>query len=436
MISRPTASPTPPDQGELATLARGAEQLARMMGPGGAIKPSVDVQALQVGWERDDFVTAFQLADGKAPSEFRIFKAGQNPSTKGTFLFDEEAAASVMALWAERELDLMMDYEHMSLVKPPIIAPASAKKFVPEVRQGELWATQVQWTERARQMLEDGEYRYFSPAFHFDPETGRIYYLINVALTNNPALNAAAPLMAATADGPATPIEATATTTEPKTMKKMSCTGCTATLKAKGDDGEPDGDEMYCTACLSAAKEGASGRKVLNVLGLSLTAGEPAVLTAVEGVAKFRTEAMALTGKDTLPAALGVLTAWKQKAEERDTLVAKLDKLEQEALGTSFEASIKAKVDAKHISPAQAQDFTAKAKRDGRFDKERVELVTGMLSAFDRPIASGTEVRAPSGSMGISEQERQMCLSRNQDPEEYAKWKAGAIQRGEIPAGV
>jgi phage I-like protein len=47
----------------------------------------------------------------------------------------------------------------------------------------------VTWTEAARQHIQSGEYRFVSPLFGFDLKTGAVRYLINAALTNNPALD-------------------------------------------------------------------------------------------------------------------------------------------------------------------------------------------------------------------------------------------------------
>src|SRR5262249_10505445 len=73
-------------------------------------------------------------------------------------------------------------------------APA-AGWFVPEVRNGELWATQVRWTPPGASNLKKREYRYISPTFAA-PE-GRVTRLVSVALTNTPALDNPEPLVAA-----------------------------------------------------------------------------------------------------------------------------------------------------------------------------------------------------------------------------------------------
>ena len=61
-------------------------------------------------------------------------------------------------------------------------------KFV--FRPGEgLFAQGVQWTARAKQMLDDDEYRYQSATFLYHPETGDVLAIVGAALTNRPALD-------------------------------------------------------------------------------------------------------------------------------------------------------------------------------------------------------------------------------------------------------
>jgi phage I-like protein len=132
---------------------------------------------------------------GAAPKEFRILRAGWNKTEKGDFLFDEVAAASVMAAYVSKGLDrLLVDFEHQSQMPPPGGGPAhkpAAGWFTPQLRGGELWATDVSWTTQALSMLapEGGapEYRYFSPILFFDEETRRVTRLKSLALTNDPA---------------------------------------------------------------------------------------------------------------------------------------------------------------------------------------------------------------------------------------------------------
>lgn len=122
------------------------------------------------------------------PTEFRILGKGANRTTKGTVLFDDVAAKSVLELYSEHGADLMIDYEHKSILTAgaPVDGGKAAGWFKPAVRNGELWATDVQWTDGAKAALKAREYRYFSPAILHDAK-GVARKLVNVALTNLPA---------------------------------------------------------------------------------------------------------------------------------------------------------------------------------------------------------------------------------------------------------
>src|SRR4051812_4032691 len=108
------------------------------------------------------------IAGDEPPSEFRVFSAGDNGTTKGTFVFDDAAAKRVMADYAEHGVDLMLDYAHASLDSDLSPNPSQAGKaagwFNIELRDGELWAVNVRWTEAAASALKAKEWRYMSPA--------------------------------------------------------------------------------------------------------------------------------------------------------------------------------------------------------------------------------------------------------------------------------
>lgn len=139
-------------------------------------------------------------AGKEPPKEFRIFSFGDNRSTRGTFLFDQQAAKDVLAAHKEHGAELALDYEHASLEDPapPAGAPA-AGWYDLELRDDGLWAVNVRWTPRATEYLKNAEYRYLSPAFTADPKTRRVKRLLNVALTNLPAMHDLDPLVAAKA---------------------------------------------------------------------------------------------------------------------------------------------------------------------------------------------------------------------------------------------
>lgn len=143
-------------------------------------------------------------AQGQPPIEFKIFPKGKFKTRKGEFLFDDEAAKAVMADAAEFGAEYPLDYAHAMFKSALIDAgdPAETNKaagwFRPELRNGELWATSVEWTPKATEKLKSKEFRYTSPTFDLKQvDAGkRITRLLNVALTNVPATHGLKPLMA------------------------------------------------------------------------------------------------------------------------------------------------------------------------------------------------------------------------------------------------
>lgn len=144
--------------------------------------------------------TILLAVESVPPSELRLFRAGKNETSKGTFVFDDEAAALVMAAFADHGADrLPFDFDHGMFAQVSTSESSKAAGwFVPEVRGGELWATNIEWTPTADRMLRDREFRFFSPAFDRDDED-RVTKLWNVALTNLPATKDQPPMVASQA---------------------------------------------------------------------------------------------------------------------------------------------------------------------------------------------------------------------------------------------
>lgn len=141
---------------------------------------------------------------GAPPSEFRLFVAGWNETENGRFLFDEDAAASVMAAYEQWGVELAIDLDHAMLepFAPPEPTARDARGwFRIELRAGDLWAVNVRWTADGAARLTERRQRYVSPAFCFDPESRRITKIVNCAITALPATHNTPALMAASARG-------------------------------------------------------------------------------------------------------------------------------------------------------------------------------------------------------------------------------------------
>lgn len=137
---------------------------------------------------------AFALTAG---AEIQLLPAGAfrssdvRPKEVTAWRMDAEIAAALIAQIDARANRLVVDYEHQTLLSADNGHPAPAAGWFKKLewREDGLWAVDVEWTERARAMIEAGEYLYISPVFTYDKKTGAVLRLVNAALTNNPALD-------------------------------------------------------------------------------------------------------------------------------------------------------------------------------------------------------------------------------------------------------
>ncbi|ENS4526497.1 phage protease [Salmonella enterica] len=136
-------------------------------------------------------------AEATPATRVRIFPAGAFRSNDGrpkecpAWVMNAACAQRLIAAAASKKTDYSFDYEHQTLraVTNGKPAPASAWfKSLEWVEGDGLYAVDVNWTAAASQMIAAREYRYLSPMFDYHPVTGEVGQLINVALTNLPAL--------------------------------------------------------------------------------------------------------------------------------------------------------------------------------------------------------------------------------------------------------
>ncbi|MBU0810702.1 MAG: phage protease [Gammaproteobacteria bacterium] len=112
----------------------------------------------------------------------------------GHWYIDGQVATRLIAKAAALATDLVIDYEHQTLNSAENGRPAPAAAWFKgkalEWREGlGLFATQVDWTKNAVAMIAGKEYRYLSPVFSYEKQTGEVLELHHVGLTNFPALD-------------------------------------------------------------------------------------------------------------------------------------------------------------------------------------------------------------------------------------------------------
>jgi phage I-like protein len=319
----------------------------------------------------------------EVPLEFRIFRAGKNPSTKGTYTFDSKSAELVMKSYATRGVEPTMDYEHQALHDPPIEAPASCRHWIPQIRNGELWATECKWTEKAAARLLAGEYRYFSPAFAFEVDTLRVVDVINVALTNLPALHGIDPLVAASLRAKQQKENRAMDLQEQITKLQQQLADVTAQLSARDATIADLTAKLTATAASNvAAPEGvaavAETAALTATLSLPSSARAPERAVAVTALTALRTNVRAITGASDDPSAIGVLHAWKDSHTRVASLTARVAELEGEKIGGEFEEVLT------RVKPAarEALRKTAVDAGGGRITAASVAVLKAAVAAF------------------------------------------------------
>jgi phage I-like protein len=135
--------------------------------------------------------TAIQLFPAGA---FKARDGRPKDVADGHWYIDALVAARLVSMLQTRATDLVIDYEHQTLNSAENGKPAPAagwfKGAALEWREGQgLFATQVDWTESAAGFIAAKEYRYLSPVFSYDRQTGAVLDLLHVGLTNYPALD-------------------------------------------------------------------------------------------------------------------------------------------------------------------------------------------------------------------------------------------------------
>lgn len=125
----------------------------------------------------------------------------------GPWFMDESAAKPIIERAAARSTDIVVDYEHQTLLSEENGKPAPASGWIDhaslEWRADGVYG-RIKWTAAAKAAIDADEYRYLSPVFPYDPKTGTVLDLFHVGLVNNPAIDSAIPALAAARMGSGT----------------------------------------------------------------------------------------------------------------------------------------------------------------------------------------------------------------------------------------
>jgi phage I-like protein len=125
------------------------------------------------------------VSEVELPTEIKLFDVGENETSKGTFIYDPSVSLKHPNGWDK----LAFDIDHLSFQNDTTPELRSAYGwFKLKADETGVWATEIEWSERIKPILQNKGFRFVSPAFNtISKESNVIGEIINVALTNIPA---------------------------------------------------------------------------------------------------------------------------------------------------------------------------------------------------------------------------------------------------------
>jgi phage I-like protein len=233
---------------------------------------------------------AFPLA--ATAGAIQIFPAGEFSVPRGAmqgegpWRMDQVHAAALISRVAQRSNPLVIDYEHQSLLSRDNGKPAPAAGWIKpgslEWRADGLYAVGVDWTENAQAMIQAGEYRFLSPVFAYDPATGFPTDLLNVALTNHPAIDGMNPVMLAAASA-RFPLQETPPMLHAAVKELLGLTAA-----------EPTDTEITAACAALSARLKTADAQDGEIAALKAKAPDPAQYAPVAALSALQTELAAL----------------------------------------------------------------------------------------------------------------------------------------------
>ena len=136
-----------------------------------------------------------------------VFRAKDGrPKNLPGWKIDAAIAARVIERAAALKNQFVIDYEHQTLEAARNGQPAPAAGWYQganmEWRDGQgLFATKVEWTDKAKAFVDSKEYKYISPVLGFNASTGEVVSIRMAALTNDPGIDGMNAAVAALAHG-------------------------------------------------------------------------------------------------------------------------------------------------------------------------------------------------------------------------------------------
>lgn len=375
----------------IAALTAGACHVTHPSVIGGAMSVELAVLAAVDGGVR------------RAPRRIKLLPEGEFASVDGrpanmegsntaVWRMTARLGARIVGAFRARKQKMIIDYEHSTLRAVPAGHPNPAAAWIvdlsylsgAEAPDGAGLYADVEWTPAAAAMVVDLQYRYISPVFPFDQDTGDVLDLLHVAITNTPGLN---------------------TDALPELQAQLSALAHSSfsTPPEMGNQQEP------------------SMKLLLAALGLTVTATEEAglaALNALQGqVTSLNAQVVELKGKQFDPAQHIPLSEHKKVADQLAALSAASETAEHTTLMTAALADAR-------ILPANAEYWK----------KQPLAALKAFL-VDAKPLAAAltatqTGGQAPGGGnqpvAALTAEDQAVCKQLGIKPEDYLKTKAVA----------
>jgi len=382
------------------------------------------------------------LSSSAPPGEFRIWSFGEIETTKGTFLFDETAARSVLDAWSAYGNRLTIDYEHKA-VDPNRRAGdgKSAGSFLLELRDDGLYAVDVRWTPPAFEQLSNKEWLYFSPYFSAEEGSGRILELINLALTNIPATRNMTPLVTAhrsaslmdddnneRANALAEGEDAPPPSEDEKTAAKKAAKERMAKLRAALAEAEKE------YASLDSEEDTEDGASKEEEETLDGAEDEKPTAKAASAIAKpapaaasrIVAAAAAATGRTDPAEIVGALTALGRTRAANVTLSKRVSDLERKLQKGEVERLVIHAIKTGKLTPAEREWALS-------YGMQSIKELRAYLDVTpQRAVVTGSEAREPrtnaSSAIALSDVERKICANTGIDPTKFAEVRGRPIR--------
>lgn len=191
-------------------------------------------------------------------------------------LSDQQGRALAATLTARHaRVQFNLDYEHQSMLSEQNGQPAPASGWANafEWRDGlGLFALNVQWTAKAKEMIEAGEYKYISPVIVYDKQSGQVIDVLNASLVNIPCLD-----LSPVAQERVARLNASFSTHPEQSMNEV----LKALLKALGLAETEATTAEQAVSAVTALKAAAMPADLVKALGLAETATPADMVTAV-----------------------------------------------------------------------------------------------------------------------------------------------------------